>query len=490
MTPTEGRIEFDAYAVDLEARELSCDGRRVVLQEKPFRLLVALLERPGQVVARAALCDALWPAGVHVDREAGLNTAVRKLRAALRQASGGGCEPVETLTRVGYRLRASAARVVVPERAGASPPPQGAAPAPAPYRLRPSSRVLALALAGIVVIVVAAGLARLERKPQASPEPMPEGAELRGRYIEARSLLAAMGGDLSRAEALLRSLVEAAPEFAPAHAYLAEASARLAMRSAGQQDLAAARQAARRARQLDPRSAVAHRVQAMIALNFDWDVGVAGRRLARALELDPGDPVNHLAAAALRSALGRHEAAIAAVRRAVDLDPDSMSIRSDAGYFLLRAGRFREAAAECEMVLRLDVDNAFARECLLAAYSAGGDVDAARPQATALLQVAGAPDGEIEKARFAGDPRRVYLVWKLERLLARPDRPAVRIATCYAALGDVDGALTWLEVAARERDPLLIFVPMDAAFAAMRRQPRYREVLRRSGLGALSTDVS
>ncbi|MEM7357090.1 MAG: tetratricopeptide repeat protein, partial [Acidobacteriota bacterium] len=228
----------------------------------------------------------------------------------------------------------------------------------------------------------------------------------------------------------------------------------------------------------------------MIALNFDWDVATADRRLARALALAPEDPVNHLAAATFHSALGRHDAAIEAIRRSVDLDPESMAIRSDAGFFLLRAGRFGEAATECEMVLRLDPANRYARDCLLTAYSAIGDVAAARRHAVSLLRLAGAPAAVVETAANVENPRRTYLAWKLERLLARRDRPAVRIATSYLALGDEVSALHWLEEAAHRRAPLLVFVPHQAEFAKISRKARYREILRLAGLQALTAEIS
>ena len=473
------RIAFDRFTVDLETRELSSNGRRVLLQDKPFRLLVAFLERPGRVIERAELYDALWPADLHVDREAGLNTAVRKLRFALRELSGGDGGLVETVPRVGYRL---AFREPPPPAPTVQPESSGETET-APARISALQMALGLALAAVLSTL---GVAILDRVPDGGPEPMPQGSEQRARYVEARALLATMDGDLARARDLLRILSEDLPDFAPAHAYLAEAGARLAMHTGDRGGLEDARRAAQRARELDPESAVAHRVLAMIALNFDWDVQKAGALMARALHLDPEDPIHQLASAAYASALGRHQEAIAAVRRAVDLEPDSMAIRSDAGYFLLRAGRPREAAVECEMVLRLDPENVFARDCLLTAYSSNGDVDAARSHAVDLLKRAGAPDTEIARAAAARDPRRVLLAWRLEQLLSRPDPPAVRLATHHLALGDRDSALTWLEQAARERSPLLVFVPHSAESSRIRGDPRYQQLLRDSGLDVLT----
>ena len=61
------RFRFDDFEADLRSGELTRDGRRVHLPDKPFQLLTALLERPGEVVTRQELCDRMWPAVRHGD---------------------------------------------------------------------------------------------------------------------------------------------------------------------------------------------------------------------------------------------------------------------------------------------------------------------------------------------------------------------------------------------------------------------------------------
>jgi TolB-like protein/Tfp pilus assembly protein PilF len=97
------RIRFGNLEVDLVASEIYRKGKRVQIQEQPFRILAMLLERPGQMVTREALRRTLWPADTFVDFEAGLNTAMRKLRSALADDA---VRPryVETLPRRGYRF--------------------------------------------------------------------------------------------------------------------------------------------------------------------------------------------------------------------------------------------------------------------------------------------------------------------------------------------------------------------------------------------------
>jgi Tol biopolymer transport system component/DNA-binding winged helix-turn-helix (wHTH) protein len=94
---------FDVFEVDLRAGELRKEGRKVKLQEQPFRVLSFLLERAGDVVTREELREKLWPADTFVDFDHGLNSAVARLRDALRDSAE---KPrfVETVSKRGYRF--------------------------------------------------------------------------------------------------------------------------------------------------------------------------------------------------------------------------------------------------------------------------------------------------------------------------------------------------------------------------------------------------
>ena len=99
----EAKVCFDVFQVDLRAGELRREGRRVKLQEQPFRVLFLLLERAGEVVTREELRERLWPADTFVDFDHGLNSAVARLREALRDSAE---KPrfIETIAKRGYRF--------------------------------------------------------------------------------------------------------------------------------------------------------------------------------------------------------------------------------------------------------------------------------------------------------------------------------------------------------------------------------------------------
>ena len=93
------------FTLMLSTGELECNGVRTRLQDKPFQVLRVLVERPGELVTREKLFERLWPEGAYVEFEMGLNTAVRKLRTALRDDAEAP-RYIETLPRRGYRLLA------------------------------------------------------------------------------------------------------------------------------------------------------------------------------------------------------------------------------------------------------------------------------------------------------------------------------------------------------------------------------------------------
>jgi DNA-binding winged helix-turn-helix (wHTH) protein len=105
--------QFGAYEFDPHARQLRKHGIRIKLQEQPLRILEQLVEHPGTLITRAEIQQVLWPADTYVDFDNAINTAIRKLRDALGDASD---NPrfLETVARHGYRFIAPVTRQVQP----------------------------------------------------------------------------------------------------------------------------------------------------------------------------------------------------------------------------------------------------------------------------------------------------------------------------------------------------------------------------------------
>ena len=97
------RTRFGAFEFEAGTGELWREGRRVRLQRQPSRLLELLVARPGDVVSREEIRQALWGDDTHVDFERSLNFCVAKLRSALRD-NAASPRFVETVPTRGYRF--------------------------------------------------------------------------------------------------------------------------------------------------------------------------------------------------------------------------------------------------------------------------------------------------------------------------------------------------------------------------------------------------
>ena len=171
------RFRFAGFELDVAAYELRREGAPVRLERQPMDVLMLLVERRGQLVTRQEIIDRLWGADVFVDVETGINTAIRKIRLALRDPADAP-RFVQTVPGRGYRF-AAPVEVVGPE--GSAPidpaPPKAPAP-PAMPTVGPvsrSPRAGAAALLVIILAVAAAGLTTVWRK---RPAPAAAGERL------------------------------------------------------------------------------------------------------------------------------------------------------------------------------------------------------------------------------------------------------------------------------------------------------------------------
>ena len=139
-------VRFGVFDLSPVSGELRKHGVRVRLQDQPLRLLLCLLETPGEICTREDLIRRIWPEGTFVDYERGLNVAVTRLRQVLGD-SADGPRYVETVGRKGYRFIAPVEAAPLPETvraAGASlaggttesPPSAVVEPVPNAHRSR------------------------------------------------------------------------------------------------------------------------------------------------------------------------------------------------------------------------------------------------------------------------------------------------------------------------------------------------------------------
>ena len=118
-------FRFGAFELDVRAGELRKHGLKIRLQDQPFRILLMLLEHPGEVVLREEIRKRLWPNDTIVEFDHSINAAIKRLRDALGESAE---EPRYRNSRgVATGSWASGGRYEGPERrpvADAEPPEQ------------------------------------------------------------------------------------------------------------------------------------------------------------------------------------------------------------------------------------------------------------------------------------------------------------------------------------------------------------------------------
>ncbi|MGO4883298.1 MAG: protein kinase domain-containing protein, partial [Bryobacteraceae bacterium] len=117
---------FGPFELDVRSGELRKHGIRLQLREQPVRILLLLLDHPGEMVLRTDIRDKLWPNETMVEFDPAINNAVRRLRDALGESAE---KPryIETVARRGYRFLGEVEGVEAPASAPSASEPLAAA---------------------------------------------------------------------------------------------------------------------------------------------------------------------------------------------------------------------------------------------------------------------------------------------------------------------------------------------------------------------------
>lgn len=247
-----------------------------------------------------------------------------------------------------------------------------------------------------------------------------------------------------------------------------------------------ARAAATRAQEIDPNLAEAHAILAAIKTTYDWDWQGAEREFRLAIQLNPNYANAHHRYSLFLPTVGRFDEAVAAARRARDLDPLSLPANENVGDILYLARRYAEAEEQLRKTLELDPSFDVARGTLAKTYEAQG-----RYAEALELRLAPEPPEEaaaIRKIFAASGIRGVWRYWLDQRLERAKSEyvSSANIALYYARLGERDEAFAWLERAMQERSILFNYLVADARFDNLRADPRFAELLARVGLQPLA----
>jgi TolB-like protein/DNA-binding winged helix-turn-helix (wHTH) protein len=332
----------------------------------------------------------------------------------------------------------------------------------------------------------------LAKRPTDSPEAYQ--LYLQGRY--SWNLRTRRG--IKKSIDFFQQAVEKDPNFALAYAGLADAYnfSNILGALAPKESSPEAEAAAVKALMLDPQLAEAHTALGLVKSHYHFDLPGAQREFLKAIELNPNYANAHLFySGGYLTPMGRHEEAIAEMKKALELDPLSPALNNYMGMAYLLAGDYGKSAQQLQRTIDLDPTFALAHFFYAGLLAEMGKYDdAIRENQTGELLLGASPEEagssatEFHKALRAGGPKG-YWRKNLEITLSEYKQagtqyfPAIAVAGAYAKVGDKENAFRWLEKSFQDREgqdiTLVRWIP---DFNSLHADPRFADLLRRMGL--------
>jgi TolB-like protein/Tfp pilus assembly protein PilF len=214
---------------------------------------------------------------------------------------------------------------------------------------------------------------------------------------------------------------------------------------------------------------------------LDWDWLGGRKELNRAIELDPNNAEAHAGYAWMLMTTGRSEEAFAEAKISLRIDPVAYTINMTMAWMYYLAGQCDEAIAHYEQIVELhpnrpEIYNDLAYIC----GNMGRYEDAVRAYQKTLTLRGDAPEkiAAVDSAYGESGPEG-YWRWHLERVKGWSERYPAFTAICYAQLGEIDQAFTWLEKAFEKRDSWMFRLKVEPCWDPLRDDPRFQDLLRR-----------
>ena len=247
-----------------------------------------------------------------------------------------------------------------------------------------------------------------------------------------------------------------------------------------------AKRAAEKALALDERLAEAHTVLGLIKTSYDWDWTGAEREYRRAIELNPNYETAHQWYAEYLSGMGRHQEAIAEIRRAKEINPFSLIINAVEVSVLCIAREYDQGISQGQKALEMDPHFAEVYGYLKRCYEQKGMYREAIAARQMRRKLAGLDAEETEALREAAAATSARAYWQkmLEQEAGESKRElssAFEMAEIFAQLGEKDQAFATLERAYEERSVMMMYLKSAPNLDPLRSDPRFADLLRRVG---------
>jgi DNA-binding winged helix-turn-helix (wHTH) protein len=481
------------WVLDVTAFQLRRGAEPVNLQKTPLEVLTVLVRKRGRLVTRKEIVTAIWGDAVHVDAEAGINTAIRKIRQALNDDAEAPTY-IETVVGKGYRFVGS---ITVIEhdaggarRASSPDPVTSGRSATVSYRL--GAALLTAAVAAALLTAASGAVVKLGGAWRFRSHSNTDRGDFQVAepYLRGRVALARADGPQTPRAYFERALA-IDPSYAPAHAGLADSyrAQAIATDQGSEQAWRVAEQYATEALAVGETSAEAHVAVAQIRLMHDWNWAAAREHARRALQLNPNLPDAHDVYARYLRVAGDVPGAVGHRKQAVALDPLRADLRLQLALEQWFAGQTLDAVASARETLTLDVNNTAATGLLcngLARIQRFDDSIASCSKAAVLAghrDWAGLLDQEYRQHGYVAAIRAIARK-NLEEILAQPQPDLWDLANAYVLVGRNDEALATLFRGLATHEPGLLQVRQDPDFDPLRTDPRYAELIRRIGFPA------
>jgi TolB-like protein/tetratricopeptide (TPR) repeat protein len=317
-------------------------------------------------------------------------------------------------------------------------------------------------------------------------------AEARTLYLKGRYFWNKRTHDgLIKALDLFEQAVTRDPQYAAAFAGLAEAHIMSIWYAFVPPKVAIprAKAAALSAVSLAPALAEAHAALGSVHM-MEWDWVGAVRSLERAMAIAPDFPrAQHLYAYTMLLTNRPHEA-VAAMRRAQQLDPLSLVVNADLGEVLDFAGHTDEALEQARKTVEMDPNFAITHYTLERALHRKGQTQEALRERLKGDELAGLPPEEVNALKDAATAGGwdAYYSKRIEQLTNARSPRLYEVGRCYTRLGKLDDAFQWFERAYQQHDGTLSNIGVEVA-AVLRHDPRFVSLQRKMGLPERGLDT-
>ena len=278
-------------------------------------------------------------------------------------------------------------------------------------------------------------------------------------------------------------------KYALAHAGLADAYTLLADYNVlpAREVMPRAKQAALEALRLDDTLGEAHASLGWTKLIHDWAWTDAEAELQRALQQNPNYATGHHWYSEYLLLTGKTDQALAAARRAVELEPVSLDLNRALATALVDAGQADAAVEQARKTLGLDPNFAAAHGALGRALLEKGSHPEALAEFQKALDLSEGNSNELAALGYAQavTGQREPALRVLEELKQRSQQTYVQpvwLAVIYGAVGEKDQAFQWLEKGYEDRSGWLAYLKVDPMFKPLRSEPRFADLARRIGL--------